>query len=348
MDIQDILAAIGVVINGLPQGLLALSFGFASVPTAMAFIIGAIGCGVLGLVAPISFQAETITLAGTMGNNLRERLSMIFFGATIMAFIGLFGMLENIINFIGPVITRGMMVGVGIMLSRVAINMSKDNKPVGFSSILAGVLMFVFTKDLVYTIVVSVVIGSIVSALFKQDNQIVTDTKEEFTLQKPILNPMVIRGALAMVCLNIGANIAFGNITGSIADMPVNIDHLAIVSSLADMGSSLFGGAPVESIISATGAAPHPIFSGVMMMSIMAIILFAGLLPKLGKYIPTEAIAGFLLVLGMIVTVPNNVQAAVDDPLVGGVTMTVTAITDPFLGMISGLIVKFLAISFGL
>ena len=31
--IQDILAAIGVVLNGIPQGLLALTYGFASVPT---------------------------------------------------------------------------------------------------------------------------------------------------------------------------------------------------------------------------------------------------------------------------------------------------------------------------
>ena len=39
----DILAIIGVVLNGLPQGLLALTFGFASIPTAMAFFIGALG-----------------------------------------------------------------------------------------------------------------------------------------------------------------------------------------------------------------------------------------------------------------------------------------------------------------
>ena len=35
--LQDILAAIGVVLNGIPQGLLALSMGFASVPTALGF-----------------------------------------------------------------------------------------------------------------------------------------------------------------------------------------------------------------------------------------------------------------------------------------------------------------------
>ena len=55
--LTDILAVIGVVLNGLPQGLLALTFGFASIPTAMAFFIGAIGNTVTQSVAPISFQA---------------------------------------------------------------------------------------------------------------------------------------------------------------------------------------------------------------------------------------------------------------------------------------------------
>ena len=50
--LQDILAAIGVVLNGIPQGLLALSMGFASVPTALGFGVGVIGCLLLGSVAP--------------------------------------------------------------------------------------------------------------------------------------------------------------------------------------------------------------------------------------------------------------------------------------------------------
>ena len=150
-----------------------------------------------------------------------------------------------------------------------------------------------------------------------------------------------------MVCLNIGANIAFGKITGQLANSKVNIDHVSIISSLADMSSSLFGGAPVESIISATGGTPHPKASGIVMMLLMAAILFARLLPKIGKYIPTESIAGFLFVLGAIVTVPVNAvvaltSTAANSTLIGGVTMTVTAITDPFVGMISGLLMKVL------
>ena len=32
------------MLNGIPQGLLALSMGFASVPTALGFGVGVIGC----------------------------------------------------------------------------------------------------------------------------------------------------------------------------------------------------------------------------------------------------------------------------------------------------------------
>ena len=339
---KDLMAALSVILNGLPQGLLALSFGFASVPTALAFVVGAVGCLFFSCVAPISFQAETITLAGTMGKNMRERLSMIFFGAAAMATIGIFGLLERIVSFVGPAITSGMMAGVGIMLTKVAFDMAIKNKAVGFSSIGVGFLTYMMTKDLVYTITISVVASSLMAIILKQKSDINLTGKEQLKLQKLIINPSVVRGALAMVCLNIGANIAFGKITGNIANASVNVDHLAIYSSLADMASSLFGGGPVESIISATGSAPHPVFSGVLMMSIMAIILFAGFLPKIGKFVPSESIAGFLFVLGAIVTVPVNAASALSGSgsIVGGVTMAVTAITDPFLGMLAGLVVK--------
>jgi AGZA family xanthine/uracil permease-like MFS transporter len=355
MDLlKDLLAALSVILNGLPQGLLALSFGFASVPTAFAFIVGAVGCLVFGVVAPVSFQAETITLAGTMGKNMKERISMVILGAVGMTIIGAFGLLEKIVDFIGPAITSGMMAGVGIMLTRVAVDMARKNKIVGFSSIAISFITYMITKDLVYTIAISVIISSAIALALKQKSDINISEREKLVFQKPIINIDVIRGALALICLNIGANIAFGKITGNIANTNVNIDHLSIVSSLADLASAMFGGGPVESIVSATGGAPHPLFSGVLMMVLMAAILFAGLLPKMGKYIPSESIAGFLFVLGAIVTVPDNAAAALNatgvpgGAIVGGITMTVTAITDPFLGMLAGIIFKAFASVLGI
>lgn len=360
MTLQDVLVALGVVINAIPGGLYALSFGFASVPTAAGFIVGAVGCGLLGVVAPISFQAETLTLVGTMGRNIQERLSMIFLEGIILLAVGLLGMFKVIVGFIGPTITYGMMAGVGILLARVAVEMTMRNPVVGGTSVAAALITYYITPNpaekLVYAIVICVLASSVVSVILKKGPVLNLDkTRERFILQKFSFNKNVIRGALALSALNVGANIAFGNITAqTLAKTEVDLDHLTIISSIADIVSSLFGGAPVQSIISASGAAPHPLAAGVLMMVIMAAILGAGLLLKVGKYVLGESIAGFLLVLGAIVTVPVNAGLALQsglgtsDGIVGGVTMTVTAITDPFVGMVSGLLVKYLISIFGI
>ena len=345
--VTDFLAIIGVVLNGLPQGLLALTFGFASIPTAFAFLVGAIGNLITGSVAPISFQAETITYAGTAGKDMKERLSMIFFGA-IMTLIGMFGFLSRIIDFVGPTITSGMMAGVGIMLAKVSMDMLKSDNKVSAVSLVSAVIVYFATNDLVLTITISVALSSIVANMLNKEMRNVQIPKEKIEKKKFIFNLRILRGALGMVCLNIGSNIAFGQITGSMANTNVNIDHLSVISSIADMGSALFGGAPVESIISATGSAPHPLAAGVIMMLIMAAILFFGLLPKIGKYVPSQSISGFLFVLGILVTLPGNAASALagSDSLVGGVTMGVTAITDPFLGMLAGIITRFAQVLF--
>lgn len=350
--ITDLLAIIGVVLNGLPQGLLALSFGFASIPTALAFFIGAVGNTITGSVAPISFQAETITYAGTAGKNRAERCTMIFLGGAIMALIGAFGILTKIVDFVGADIANGMMAGVGIILTKTAIDMVKKDKIAGIASLVSALVTYYVTRNnpntLVYTIVVSVICSCIVSAIFKKDkekdNIVVVDDK--FKRQKFVINSSVIMGALGMVCLNIGSNISFGSITASMATAGnYNVDHLTVISSLADMGSSFFGGAPVESIISATASAPHPVAAGVIMMAVIGVILLIGLLPKISKYVPSSSIAGFLVVLGIFKTVALDAPAAfATNAAVGGTTMVVTAISNPFIGMIAGYAVRLLGL----
>ncbi|WP_040213512.1 guanine permease [Clostridium polynesiense] len=347
---QDLLAAIGVVLNGIPQGLLAISMGFASVPTALGFIIGAIACFALGSVAPISFQAETIVMAGTMGKSMRERLSMVFFAGIAMVVLGLGGLLTLIVDFAGDVVLNAMMAGVGLVLAKVAFDMTKENKLVGMVSIATAVVVYFFMgQNLVYTIVISLVVSSAAAKLCNQEiTSIIPEEKMgKLTMIKPMFNFSVLRGALALACLTIGANIAFGSITGGIAGTSQNIDHLTIYSGLADAASSLFGGAPVEAIISATASAPHAVTSGIIMMVIMAAILFTGMLPKIGKFVPSQSIAGFLLILGAVVTVPTNAAAAFSganpgDNIVAGVTIGVTAFTDPFIGMVCGIALKLL------
>ena len=301
--------------------------------------------------APISFQAETIVLAGTMGKNMRERLSMVFFAGVTMAALGACGLLTAIVNFAGETVLNAMMAGVGLVLTKLALGMMKENKLVGITSVVTAVLVYFFLgQNLVYTIVISLVVSSAAAKLAGQDIGGGVGTAEKMgrlKLEKPIFNLSVLRGALALACLTVGANIAFGSITGGIAGASQNVDHLTIYSGLADAVSALFGGAPVEAIISATAGAPHPVTAGVLMMGIMAVILFCGLLPKIGKYVPSQSIAGFLLILGAVVTVPGNAAAAfagtgAGDTIVAGVTMGVTAFTDPFFGMLAGTALKLL------
>ncbi|MGM9972844.1 MAG: NCS2 family permease [Clostridiaceae bacterium] len=348
--IQDLLAAIGVVLNGIPQGLLAASLGFASVPTALGFLVGAVACYALGSVAPISFQAETIVMAGSMGKSMKERFSMVFYAGILMAVLGAFGLLSVISNFAGQVVLSGMMAGVGLVLAKLSIDMVKENKLVGAVSIVTAIIVyFLMGKNLVYTIVISLVVSSIAAKVAHQEitSMIPGEKPFKLTLSKPIFNISVLRGALVLACLTIGANIAFGNITGGIAGTTQNVDHLTIYSGLADSISSLFGGAPVEAIISATASAPHAVTAGVIMMLIMAAILFTGLLPKIGKFVPSQSIAGFLLILGAVVTFPGDAAIAFSgtnpgDSLVGGVTIAVTAFVDPFVGMVCGILLKLL------
>lgn len=145
--ITDLLAIIGVVLNGLPQGLLALAYGFASVPTALAFFVGAIGNTVTQSVAPISFQAETITYAGTAGKNRSERCTMIFIGGAVMALIGAFGLLTKIVDFIGEDVAYGMMAGVGSILTKAAIDMIKSDKISGGVSLAAALITYFITRN---------------------------------------------------------------------------------------------------------------------------------------------------------------------------------------------------------
>ena len=79
------------------------------------------------------------------------------------------------------------------------------------------------------------------------------------------------------------------------------------------------------------------------MMLIIGVILLLGLLPKISKYIPSSSIAGFLFVLGIFKTVALDAPAALaSNAAVGGTAMVVTAISNPFLGMVAGVIARFL------
>ena len=359
----DLLAALAVVLNGIPQGLLALSFGFAAFPTAVAFLVGIVGSLAFQSVATISFQAETIAMAGTMGQNVRERLSLVFWGGVFLLIPSALGMNEAIVAFIGPAIVTSMMAGVGIMLANVSVDLYRSEKFSGAASFLVAFGVWFLTQDLAKTIIFSVLASTAVYNLLRYGLKKPVDAPEIHLENERFhvgniewrfwTNRRIVLGALAMACLNIGANISFGKITGSIAGTDANIDHLAVYSCLADMASTFLGGGPVEAIISGTAAAPNPLRSSVLMMGIMAVILLLRLLPTIGRFVHRSSIAGFLFVLGAFVTFATNIQGAIaavpafQGPfgfspwgMVIGATVLVSARWNPFYGLLAGLGIK--------
>jgi AGZA family xanthine/uracil permease-like MFS transporter len=173
----------------------------------------------------------------------------------------------------------------------------------------------------------------------------------DFKLIKPTLNTTVILGALSLVMLNIGANISFGGITASIAGTTQNFDHLSLVNSLADFPSALFGGPPIEAIISGTAGAPWPVLCGIVFMAVTGILVLIGLVGRLGKYLPSQSIAGFLLMIGFALTFAPNLSAVTssDQPMSGYIALGVTAWSkNPFMGMVAGVLVRYLGAYIGL
>ena len=127
------------------------------------------------------------------------------------------------------------------------------------------------------------------------------------------------------------------------AGVEQNFDHLTLVSGLAGFSSVLFGGMPLETIISGTAAAPWPVLGSFSVMIILAILLILGFVTKISKYIPTQSIAGFLIIIGIFSTflLQLRTTAFTENLPVAGITMAVTTLTNnPFLGVVAGLITR--------
>lgn len=370
-----ILAVIAVIINGVPQLLYAQARGFAIKPAGFAYLIGAFGNMFTGSVTPISSQAETITVA-SVKKDLRNNISSILLAALFMVALGLFGGVTKIADFAGPAVVSGMMSGVGLILASVTLDMLGQEKRTTIVSTVAALVAYIlFLNDgnkVVYTIFISVVVSTLdflliqkrrvdMSTLVEDGRTAIEMSTEwrfwkkeywaDFKLIKPTINVPVILGALSIMMLNIGSNISFGGITASIAGTNQNYDHLSIINSLADVPSALFGGPPIEAIISGTAGAPWPVACGVVFMLVMGVLILTGVISRLGKYLPAQSIAGFLFVIGFIMTFAPNLATASqsENAMSGYVALGVTAWSkNPFLGMVAGIIVRYLGMYIGL
>lgn len=370
-----ILAVIAVIINGVPQLLYAQARGFALKPAGFAYLVGGLGNLITGSVTPISAQAETITVA-SVKKNIRNNVSSILLASLLMVILAAFGGVSKISNFAGVAIISGMMSGVGLILAGVSLDMFNQDKRTTLVSIVSAIAAYaVFynsANKVVWTIFISVVVSTAdflilqkrrvdVYASIEEGRDLLQMSSEwrfwkkeywkDFKLIKPRINATVIVGALSLVMLNIGSNISFGGITASIAGTTQNFDDLSIINSLADVPSSLFGGPPIEAIISGTAGAPWPVACGIVFMLVTGILILVGVIGRLGKYLPSQSIAGFLLVIGFALTFAPNLStvAGSDNPMGGYIALGVTAWSkNPFLGMIAGIAVRYFGSYIGL
>ena len=370
-----LLAVIAVIVNGVPQLLYAQARGFALKPAGFAYLVGAVGNLLTGSVTPISSQAETITVA-SVDKDLRNNVSSILLATVLMVILGLCGGITRIADFAGTAVVSGMMSGVGLMLAGVSWDMFKQEKRITLVSMVSALIAYALSindaNNVVWTIFVSVAVST-ADFLFLQKRRVDLTTVVEqgrkpvemsgewriwkreywrdFKPIKPVLNLTVVLGALSIMMLNIGANISFGGITASLAGTSQNFDHLSIINSLADVPSALFGGPPIEAIISGTAGAPWPVACGIVFMLLMGILILVGLVGRLGRYLPAQSISGFLLVIGFALTFAPNLAtvSASDNSMSGYIALGVTAWSkNPFLGMVVGILERYFGAYIGL
>ncbi|MCL2216042.1 MAG: xanthine/uracil permease [Defluviitaleaceae bacterium] len=408
-----VIAVIFVAINGLTMLAWAAAQGYKMKPTAFAFLVGAVGNLLTGSITPISGQSSILTVSHFM-KNVNERIAALLLAVLVMIPLGLTGAVTRIADFAGPAVVNGMMAGVGLMVAGISLDMLKQNRRTAAIAFIGALATHVAVPRiewldnrhaLVYVIAVSVTLATLDFVFLQTDPEtgkkgrridIIKASKadgyegdmeqnenpkfwtkeywEDFKLMKPKFGFYAFYFALAFISLNIGTNIAFGNITAGFGARdaygallnPQNMDHLTVINSIADIPSVLFGGAPVGAIISATAAAPWPVMAGVVMMLLCALLLFLGLMTKAVKYIPVQAIAGFLFIIGFFSTfVPNlrnalgigvapinqvaEISYAMERAPMVAAALAITALTkNPFLGLVAGIAVRYIGSWFGL
>jgi AGZA family xanthine/uracil permease-like MFS transporter len=349
-------------------------------------------------VAPVSFEVESLTIVSRIAK--RQWHIMIYaviLAGIIGAILGSVSAYSAIVAFIGPAIQYGMMTGVGIILSIVAIDLIKENRLIGIVSAGSAFIIFFATSfdpsNLIYALAGSVIICVIISRFSKFEPILPDASREKISMVLPwrklsqlfrsyqtyedipasditstsisagdkvvrkkaikklarIDKILIVRAALALLALRTGTSIAYPSIDANLAHIQTVtgsgasiFDATNIMAGLSGFASAFFGGSPIEPIITGTAAAPHPVVSAAIMMAIAAVILLLGWIGKAAKYIPIQSVTGFLLVLGALIIFPSNAPEAMKaDPIVGGVSAVVTGATmDPFIGLVSGLIVK--------
>lgn len=377
--LESIIAALGMCADGVAEGLYGVRHRFSARAAGIGFVIGAFLVWWYQLVTPVNFTVESITIATRSSQRRPQILYIVALSAIPSIVLGLFGWYSTFVRFLSPSVVAGVIVGVGVILTKVGIEYLSERPITTSTSILAGVIAYALSRDLVPVIIASVVIGSVVDRFLParlrhwnnaaseeeaatQDEATTNDTGQErpptreddpqegqepkFGLipfhWRDILSRPVLLGAFSVFALRVGAVVSYATVNAELARRTPHLDGATVTAGVGSLVSALFGGPPLETTPASMAASPMPVFSTVLFMALMALICFCGLVGRLGRYLPLQAVAGFLVVLGLLVIPPNNLPQAATQPVAGGTALAVTALTNPFYGILAGEVVALL------
>lgn len=360
--LQSIIAAAGMCADGAAEGMYAIRHRFSARAASLGYAIGAAFAWLFGLVTPINFTVESITLATRSAQKRPQILYIVALSALPTAALGVLGFYSELVEWLSPAVIAGIISGVGIILSGVALGYIRQRPLVAGASIFMGFGAYLLTADLVLVIVLAVAAGTAAHYVVpesirrrirgengKDEQRDVAETDGDnegegsdpgfhiLTLNwRELTSRAVLVGALSLFALRLGAVVSYDTVNAELAESDPGFDAVIVMASVGSFASSILGGPPVETTPAATAEAPQPVFATGIFMAAMAVLTFVGLVGVLGRYIPLESIAGFLLVLGIPVIQPDNLPAVAEDPLPGGTALAVTAVTNPFFGIIAG------------
>lgn len=378
--LESVIAALGMCADGVAEGLYGVRHRFSARAAGIGFVIGAFLVWWYQLVTPTNFTVESITIATRSSQRRPQILYIVALSAIPSIVLGLFGWYSTFVRFLNPSVVAGIIVGVGVILTKVGIEYLGERPITTSTSILAGVIAYALSSDLVPVIIASVIIGSVVDRFLParlrrwnnaaseeeaaaQDEE-ATDTNQErppageddppeeqepkFGLilfhWRDILSRPVLFGAFSVFALRTGTVVSYTTVNAEIARRTPHLDGATVAAGVGSLVSALFGGPPLETTPASMAASPMPVFSTVLFMALMALICFFGLVGRLGRYLPLQAVAGFLVVLGLLITIPDNLPQAAMQPVAGGTAIAVTALTNPFYGILAGEVVALLLV----
>jgi adenine/guanine/hypoxanthine permease len=363
--IPSVLAALGMTADGVAEGLYAIRHGFSARVAAVGFAIGAVIVWFANAATPLTFTVESIAVAT---RTVKER-PLIFYVVALSAIpsiiLGLTGLYSQLIELLDPSVIAGTIGGVGIILTGVGVDYLKQRPLVAGGSTLVGFAAYLLTEDLVLVIISGVSTGTALHHLLPErfqklgagageDDEAADEGSEEdeeagagesseqgsfrpipFEWGRIVSRPVLV-GAFAVFALRTGAVVSYDTVNANLAGQDPTLDSVTFMAGVGSLASSVLGGPPLETTPAPMAATPEPVLSTALYMVLMAGVCALALVRRVGTFVPLQAIAGFLIVLGIPVIMPEQLPTALESPIPGGTALAITALTNPFYGIVAG------------